>query len=192
MKQETYNMIHASGYKFHDQGFTLIEAVVAVSIFAVTVTSMVGVYLSVQRLNQQNTALQFVQQNGRFITEDLTKLIRNGRIDYSRYSGGTVPQPATTNLYIIDRDGVSVRIYQSGDQLIIDKTGIGSSAITSSEAKVLNFQVYIWPSTDPFSGGAVREQPTATIYLDLESNINSRDKVRIPFQISVATKIYSQ
>lgn len=173
-------------------GFTLIEAVVSVSVFALAVTSMVGVYTAVQKLNQQSAALQVLQQNGRFITEDITKIIRNGQIDYARYPSATVPQPSTGDLYVIDRNGVRVRIYRSGNDLIIDKAGIGSTVFTGREVRVLTFQAYIWPSQDPYAGGSVSEQPTVTMFLDLESNINQRDKVRIPFQITVSTRQYPE
>ncbi len=174
----------------HSQfGFTLIEAVVATAVFAMTMTSIVGVYIAVQRLNRQSASLQALQQNGRFISEDVTKLIRNGQIDYARY-GASVPQPTTPNLYAIDRDGMQVWVYRSGDSLILDKGSYGSANLTSKEVKVLNFQVFVWPATDPFPGGT--EQPTVTMYLDLQANISSQDVTRFPFQITVATREYPQ
>lgn len=172
-----------------EKGFTLIEAVTAVSVFAVAVTSIVGVYTGVQRLNQQSAALQALQQNGRFITEDITKIIRNGQIDYARY-GGQVPQPAAQNLYLIDRDGVQIRVYQQGNDLIIEKAGIGSSTFSGREVKVLNFLVFIWPAANPFPAGS--EQPTVSVFLELESNINQREKTRIPFQTTAATRQYPE
>lgn len=165
------------------------EAIVAVSVFAVSAVSIMGVYLSVQKLNQQSSSLQALQQNGRFITEDLTKVVRNGEIDYARY-GSSVPQPSTNDLYLRDRDGVQIRIYRQEDFLIIEKLGIGSSNFTGTEVKVLDFLVYIWPATNPFPGGT--EQPTVSVYLNLESNINQRDKIRLPFQITAATKQYPE
>ena len=169
--------------------FTLIEAVVSVSIFAIAMTSIVGVFVSVQRLNSESISLQFLQQNGRFIIEDLTKMIRNGQIDYGSYLGG-VPQPSTDTLRIINQNSENVSIFKLGDDLIIDRSGIGSSALTGTEVKVLDFKVYIWPATNPFPGGT--EQPTVTVFIDLESNINPRDTVRIPFQTTVSTRQYPE
>lgn len=166
------------------------EAVVAVSIFAIAATSIVGVYVSVQRLNQASVSLQALQQNGRFITEDITKIVRNGQIDYSRYPGGSVPQPATQDLYLIDRDGARIHIYLQGTGLIYDKTGAGVTTFSGTEVSVLNFLAYIWPAANPFPGAT--EQPTVTIYLNLQSNVNSRDKTVIPFQTTVATRQYPE
>lgn len=169
-------------------GFTLIEATVATTVFAVAMTSMVGVYVSVQRLNSQSSALQALQQNARFISEDLTKTINNGQIDYARY--GSVPQPFATDLYLRDKDQVQIRIYQSGNDLMVDKAGVGTAQLTGSEVRVLSFQVYIWPATNPFPGGT--EHPTVTLYLDMENSLNLRDKTRLKFQITMATREYPE
>lgn len=195
MKLETkkfHKTFHVSRSMFREYGFSLIEAVVSVSVFAVVVTSIVGVYLSVQRLNQQSTALQVLQQNGRFLSEDLTKLVRNGQIDYARYLGQTITQPTTNNLYLLDRDGVPVNIFKSGDSLLVTKGGSSYSSLTGNEVRVLDFKAFVWPSTDPFAGGSVAEQPTVTLYVDLESNINRRDPVRVPFEITVSTRQYPE
>ncbi|MDP3993973.1 MAG: prepilin-type N-terminal cleavage/methylation domain-containing protein [Candidatus Doudnabacteria bacterium] len=174
------------------QGFTLIEAVVATSLFAIAMTSIVGIYLSVQRLNQTSAAMQALQQNGRFILEDLTKTIRNGQIDYARYPSQTVPQPYTGELYLIDNDGSFIRIFRQGDELRIDKGGGVTSAFSGREVKVLDFRVYIWPSRNPFGGGGAQEQPTATVFLNLQANIGPRITTRIPFQTTVATRQYPE
>lgn len=171
-----------------NSGFTLIEALTSATIFAITMTSIVGVYISVQRLNQTSAAVQSVQENGRFLIEDLTKMIRNGAIDYSRY-GATVPQPHTTNLYILDQNGEQVAItYDSFNGLVINRGSLGSSVYSSNEVSITDFKAYIWPETNPIPLGT--HQPTLTIYFNIRSNINTRDIINIPFQTTVATRQY--
>ena len=185
-KRTTFNIQHATG----SRGFTLIEAVVSVSVFAIAATSIVGVYLSLQRLNQASASLNALQQNSRFISEDISKIIRNGRIDYSRYPDGQAPQPSATDLYLVDKDGAQIWIYRNptSEALVLDKLGIGSANFSSNEVRIKDFRVYIWPSGNPFPGGT--EQPTATLYLDLESNVNARDKTRMKFQVGLSTREY--
>lgn len=173
------------------------EAIVATSIFAIATTGIVGVYTAVSRLNQKSTALQTVQQNVRFIMEDITKTVRNGAIDYANpacYPGGIVPQPQSPSLCIRDKDNIPIRIYRTGNNLIIDKTGIGSTNYNGVQVRILDFQTHIWPDRDPFAVGAggALEQPTVTVFMDLESNINQRDIVRIPFQFTAATRLYPE
>lgn len=178
------------GLRYSSAGFTLIEAVVSVSIFAMAMTSIVGVYLSVQKLNQASASLNALQQNSRFISEDISKIVRNGEIDYSRYPSGTAPQPVATDLYLLDQGGTQIRIYLQNEALILDKLGIGSANFTSKEVAVKDFKVYITPATNPFPGG--NDQPRATIYLDLESNVNPRDKTRARFQVTLTTRQYPE
>lgn len=174
------------------KGFTLIEAIVSVGVFAFAFTSIAGVYISVQQLNRKSASLQALQQNARFISEDLAKLVRNGAVDYARY-GGAVPQPQTANLYLLDRDNTPVRLYRSGDYLVMEKTvnaQILTTNFTGTEARVLNFAAYVWPAANPFGGSNGTQQPTVTLFVDLESNINPRDRTRMPLQVTVATRQY--
>ena len=185
-------MQNSKRFEFRESnfGFTIIELVVSVGVFAIAISSILGVYISVQRLNQESTALQAIQQNVRFITEDITKMVRNGAIDYQAY-GGNIPNNPTS-LYLIDQDGNNVRIYQSGDGLTIEKGG-ASAAFTGREVKVSNFRIYILPDRNPFlasTPNGKRDQPSVTLSILFESNTNPRTKIQIPFQITVATKQY--
>src|SRR3989344_4024296 len=184
---------HSDGYLGHSgrqSGFSLIEALVSATIFAIAATSITGVYLSVQRLNQAARSLTAVQQNARFVMEDISKIVRNGQIDYAVY-GGTVPQPYTEALYLIDRDGTHVRITRPGFNLGLIKNG-NFTDYTGDEVQVLVFRVYIWPPTDPFAttGTPPDEQPTVTVFLDLQSHLNPRFVERAQIQTTVATRQY--
>jgi|SRR3989338_5516381 len=170
-------------------GFTLIEAVVSAAVFAVAITGISGAYISVQRLNQTSASLQAIQQNIRFISEDLSKLVRNGQVDYVSY-GGTAPQSAAY-LYLLDRDGQKVQISLSGNNdLELNKPGIGKTNYNGREIKIYNFVAFVTPATNPFPGGT--EQPTVTIYMEIEANISQRTKIRTPFQMTLSTWQYPQ
>ena len=165
----------------------------AVGVFAVAITGILGVYLSVQRLNRASASLQALQQNGRFILEDISKIVRNGRIDYARYPGGQVPEPATANLYLLDVEGTPVFIRRSGESLLVDRGG-GTSTYHGREVRVLNFRAYVWPPTNPFTVAppGPNEQPTVTVFLELESNVFATDRNQAFFQTTVATREYPQ
>ncbi len=180
------------------KGFTLLESVVATAVFAVAMVSIIGVYLSIQRINQVNASLQALQQNGRFVSEFITKIIRNGRIDYDSYSclifPDTVCQPYVTNLYLLDQDNINTRIYKPvGQNLILVQTPGGSSRLTGNEVHITNFRAYIWPPRDPYGFLPLdREQPTVTVFFELESNVDPRYIIKMPVQITAATRQYDQ
>ena len=184
-------------------GFTVIEALVSATIFAVASVSITGVYIAVQRLNQASRSLVAVQQNGRYLMEDIAKIVRNGQVDYARYdaleSNHMVPQPSAQYLYLIDRDGTQVRIaYNAGNQTVTLQKGTGTvTNYVGSEVKVLDFRAYVWPRIDPYPavrvlGVTPDEQPTVTVFVSLESNQNPRYVERAQMQTTVATRQYSR
>jgi type II secretory pathway pseudopilin PulG len=188
----TYNLQPTTA----SRGFTIIEAVLSVSIFAMAMTSIIGVYLSVQRINQASASLQALQQNARFISEDISKIIRNGEIDYSRYPSQTAPTQSG-DLYLLDKDGNEVYIYRDTnlasptfENLMIEKQLIYLAPFSSKEVKVKDFQVLVWPATNPFPAGL--EQPRVTVFLDLEANVNLRDKTTAKFQFTLTTRQYPE
>ncbi len=189
----TFHIPHST----FQSGFTLIEAVVAAGVFAIAATSIVGIYISIQGLNSRSRSLEAVQQNIRFINEDLTKIISNGSIDYASYNN-LVPQPSAANLYLIDKDGTKIWVYRTGDSLTIQKTPVAGSAVSSaytgSDVRVIGFKVYITPQSDPFPPSILttKEQPTITIYAEFEANLGSRDAVSQIFQTTIATKEYPE
>ncbi|MBX4191674.1 MAG: prepilin-type N-terminal cleavage/methylation domain-containing protein [Candidatus Doudnabacteria bacterium] len=99
------------------QGFTLIEAIVATALFAFVVSSVLGVYLSILRLDTRTRALRAVTDDGRFIMDFLAKEIRNGRIAYEDYPNnltcktfcGATYNP--TDLYLVNQNGEHERIF---------------------------------------------------------------------------------
>src|SRR6185436_19309143 len=94
LQPKTYNLQPQSG-------FTLVEAVVATAVFAFVMSSIVAVYISTLQLDRKTRSLRNVNQSARFITEFLTKEIRNGSINYASFTGGLVPS-TNNELYILN------------------------------------------------------------------------------------------
>jgi type II secretory pathway pseudopilin PulG len=64
-------------------GFTLMEIVVATTIFAFVLTSMMALFNYTLKINRRTEALRQATQGMRNFVEFLVKEIRNGQIDYS-------------------------------------------------------------------------------------------------------------
>ena len=86
-------------HKQPQHGFTLMEVVVATSIFAVTVTLMLTLFNFTLRIQRRTDALRQVSQTVRNVGEFLVKEIRNGQIDYNISDGqiarAPIADPAT-------------------------------------------------------------------------------------------------
>lgn len=64
-------------------GFTLIEVVVATTIFAVVATAMMALFNYTLKINRRAEAVRQATQGIRNFTEFVVKIVRNGQIDYA-------------------------------------------------------------------------------------------------------------
>src|SRR3989344_4808016 len=124
MKQVTDNkkqLISDNCSMLSDQkGFTLIEAVVATAVFAFVISSVIATYIGVLKIDRKTRSQRAVYDNGRFIMEFLAKEIRNGTINYTSYSGGSIPA-TDPDLYVKNQNNELERMYKNGDNLILAK-----------------------------------------------------------------------
>ena len=173
-------------------GFTLIEAVVAVSVFAVAVTAIVGSLLAVLRINEKSRAIRVVEQNARFLSEFIAREVRNGSLNYAAYGGG-LSQPESV-LHLINSNNEAESIYLSGSTLYLNKSGVGAAPLTSADVVVSNLNFYIYPLSDPFQVGGPNAQPRVTFTFKLTSNLSIRptDQASINVQSTVVPRDYPQ
>jgi type II secretory pathway pseudopilin PulG len=177
-------------FQMSNKGFTLIEAVVATSVFAFVVTSILGVYISTIQLDRKTRAQRAVAQNARFITEFLAKEVRNGSINYASYPGGTVA--GTGDLYLQNQANEIEHLFLNGTNLVLNKNGANTN-MNSSAVKVTNLKYYIQPIGDPYTADKTyNEQPRVTFVLELTSNYGTQanDIVKINLQNTVAVRNY--
>ena len=179
---DTHNIRVASG-------FTLVEAVVATAIFAIAFTAIVGVFLAILRVNERSKQVRLVEQNARYITEFITRELRNGTIDYSAY-GGVVPV-FTNTLNFIDKEGESASFQLSGSEIFYFGGGAASSQLNSDGTNVTNLRFYIQPSTDPFDATPGTVQPRVSIVIGIESE-SLRDASHMNLQTTISSRIYPE
>lgn len=175
-------------------GFTLIEAIVSVAVFAMTLTAVVGSFLAVLRIDQKGRAARTVEQNARFISEYLTREIRNGYINYGtsplNYSGSSVPQSVASDLRLINNAGEHTRVYLSNGVLYLEKNGIGTTNLSGQDVTISNLGFYIYPAQDPYNGGGTAVHPRVTFVFTITSNTTTRtiDQSRITIESSVSSR----
>ena len=71
-----------------ERGFTLIEVIVATTIFAIVAASMMALFNYTLKINRRAEALRQVAQGVRNFTEFVVKSIRGGQVDYSVQNAG--------------------------------------------------------------------------------------------------------
>lgn len=177
------------------QGFTLIEAIVSASVFAVVVTSAMGVYMATLKLDAKTKAERAVQQNARFIMEYLGKEVRNGSIDYAGYtSTGINIANDSTNLFLINQALENEWIYLSGSNIVLSKAA-GDTNLNSSGVRVTKLSFSVAPTSNPFlslSSSPPNVQPNVVVTMELTSNYGNRgqNKAVMNVQSTFATRQY--
>jgi prepilin-type N-terminal cleavage/methylation domain-containing protein len=81
----------------YSKGFTLIELMVATSIFVVIMLSAMGALFMLMGASKNSRALRSAMDNVNFSMESMTRSIRMGTNYYCVPSGGSMPDPDATN-----------------------------------------------------------------------------------------------
>ena len=159
-----------------EEGFTLIEMVLATALFASVVVATLGVYISTSRIDTRTRAQRTVVQNGRFIMEFFEKEITNGHIDYSHSND-------SSNLYVINQAGDSEHFALNPNNncstavcnIVLTKGSSAPTNMNSSSVRVTNLKFILNPAVDPMTPAKnANEQPHVTVIMQLTAN-SSRD-----------------
>lgn len=168
-------------------GFTLVEMMVAVSIFATVSVIVADLFMIANRAQRRTSSEQQLQSDGRVIFTQVADRIRSGEIDYEAY-GGTVAG-VTDTLRLIDERENLVVVRQSDSNFpstvcpslrstpcleISDDNGATFSSMTSDGVKVSGVQFFIDPPQSPDvmggSGFLYSIQPRVTMVIGLQGS----------------------
>lgn len=115
------------------RGFTLIEIMVATTIFSIVMVASMGALLSIVGVNRTSQSLQSVMNNLNFALESMSREIRVGsKYDCSSCLSGTFSFQS--------KDGVSSIFYRQSEGKIQRSTdeGVTFTDITAPEIEILN------------------------------------------------------
>lgn len=192
-------------------GFTLVEVLVALSLFAVVVTIATDLFLSFQRTSRKTQNLELVVTNARLVTERIARELRDGSLVYAQYANVDLAQ-AQSELYIRSNAAVESRIYLADDSggvanvcpdgqskpcLALSIAGVTES-LTGAGVRVRDARFFIAPTEDPFefvsATGTFRAnaQPRVTMYLSFDNTKDPADPnyARYDVQTTISSRIY--
>lgn len=104
------------------RGYTLIELIVAVGLFAIIMMLASGAYLIMINVNRQTQAIATGIDNVSFVLESMTRSIRTGR-SYSQIGSNTFS--------FIDQSGCAITYGVSAGRIIQSESGTGCPALSS-------------------------------------------------------------
>ena len=106
----------------YTQGVTLLETIVAVSIFLIVMVTVTQIFSSAIGANRRIEAGSVVEQEIRRWTDEISRELRTGEIDYERYQralGSTLDRTGSDTLYIIGRGGEQVEFSVKDDAVVV-------------------------------------------------------------------------
>lgn len=183
------------------RGFTLMELLVALGIFAISVGLIADLFLTASRQQARTIVLTRVQGDARLIMETIAREFREGTLDFRsgipadvlametgdgellqfrRVVGGDTERPCPSGVFACMYIG----------------RGASQALLTSAEVDVDAFHFWRAPTVDPNVWDAERGQyrsnvqPRVTVYLKLSAVGRPGERSTIEAQTTVASRVY--
>lgn len=183
-------------------GFTVVELLVAITLFALMSLVLVQTFVSFNRLHRRTANAAVLGQDARFAMELLVREARNKRLEYDP---GTPLPAVASEIRLRGADGSTVELAVRTDAatcgaktpsclgLSVDG-GTSWAPITSNLVTVSRFDIHVRPPDDPFAKNAVTDiQPFFTVVLGLRYlDPDPRNRATIETQTSVSSRVYAR
>lgn len=185
-----------------NRGFTLMETLMALALFAIAVTAAADLFLAFERTSKRTEDLQEVVVTARRIVEQIARAMREGNVDYERYGVSLLAVPERT-LNLRDASGTPTQFsFDAVGQNIVLTVPTGSEALSGEGVRVRDAQFYLLPRMDPLRFNldtgrfdvSVNGQPRLTLLISFTNNQNpgDRDYVRYDVQTSISSRAYQR
>ncbi len=191
------------------RGLTLMEILVVMGVFSLTVTIASTVFLLVNQAQRRVLAITAAQADLRFAMEAIVREIRGGQIDYATYEGaqGGIATP-TDRLIVKSASGSRLEFYADTSPSVCPsgivkclsvKVNGTSQSLTSSGVLLEKLVFYITPGADPFTidpaSGLYKSnaQPTVTMAIQIKTTGPKQlDVVTMNAQTTVTSRLYAR
>ncbi|MBU2566265.1 hypothetical protein KKG46_01755 [Patescibacteria group bacterium] len=189
------------------EGYTIIELLVVVLLFSLSMVILSQTYVSFIRLSRKTANAAVVQQDMRFTLEYISRAVRNTPIDYS-----VGISSVSSSLNLISQTGEEIIITLSdvgaGDTQCFDDVNIRClritkdggatwAPLTSKNVNVNDFKIFIYPTDSPFNliaGSYPNDnQPLVTAELSLTYQSNQeRERITLDAQTTISSRNYAR
>lgn len=185
-------------------GFTLIEMLIAMSIFIIFTGIIINSYTSIIKSQRDANGYRVMYSEARHVFDTLVLEFRDGMLDYGHYKGGALFGNLIQNdgdaVYLISKDASSQRkiVYDAGDLLLSEGPFWESPVVLNgSGVKLADFAVYVSPSIDPYDQRYVNYDknqfhPKITIYAEFEMETITGKVYTMDLQTTVSSRVYNQ
>lgn len=166
-----------AGIKQKSGGFTIIEMLVAVAIFALVASASSEIFVLSIRNQRKYLASQEILDQASYIQEYASKALRMARKDVEGVCIGPrfnyQKTHAGQGIRFKNYQGVCQEFYLENGQLKEDKGGV-ISALTSANLRVANFNIGPEDSWDQDD----QDQPKVTFFLEIQGKEDAKIKIQ--------------
>ncbi len=167
-------------------GFTLIEALVSVAIFAVVVSMAAVLFLSTSNAQRKATNQEKVMREVRQTMESISRLVRMSAVDYDRYDAEGMEISGGPSVLYLMNNNAPVSFSLVGGQIFYERGGAGG-VMTGEDIDVTNLQFFIGPA-DPDTSTDWPTQVTVLLTTEREGERGSADILKT--QTTIVTRQY--
>ena len=181
--------------KKFNKGFTLIEIMVSISVFAIVMTISSGSIYSVFDANRKSQSLRGVMDNLNLSLEAMTRTIRFGsryHCDITQGTGlDTVRDCAggASSIVILDSNGAQVVYRLDGGRIARSINGGSDQYITGTDVTIDNLTYYVLGST-PYSSGSNIIQPKVIVSITGHAGVKSTSRSDFKLQTMVSQRLF--
>lgn len=196
------------------KGFTLVEVLVAITLFMIFITSISGAYLDIARSQREANAVREVYSEIRYVFDLIGFEARSKTIDYG-YEGGPSPnyvalidgQGRNRTVFSVEEDlqTESKKLYlyrenkEEGSLFFTPAQGFENGGKQEIELKNINIENFIFevsPLIDPFDPenlycGAVQFQPAVSLYATIGSSNKIAGNFKLDLQTTISSRVYN-
>lgn len=198
------------------KGFTLVELLVAMTIFVAFIGILIGSYTSIVRAQRQANEYRIMYSEARQVFETLVFNLRDGMVDYAAYTGSQISGQPLQELILISKDATrrtKISYNDETGQVSMEQGLLPPDSrpcinvqypfdeavlLNSEELKVTDFKVYVAPVIDPyalenFDKHGNQFHPLVTIYAKFTREYpGGKEPFVINLQTTVSSRIYNQ
>lgn len=164
----------------YSSGFSLIELLVAASIFAFVVTGVSGLFLQALDMQRRASGIQKIQENALYVLESITREVRVSTVTSGDTSCNPV-DPQTTNKLVIQHPVNGTVTYEYSRPSTVGIITRNGEQITSSDVDITAFAFCVSGS------GADGKQTRVTIPMTLQT-VAGRSVNSVSLQTTIVSR----
>lgn len=178
--------------KKRNKGFTLVELMASVSVFAIVMVISMGSIITIFDANKKTQTLRVVMDNLNFSIESMTRTIRFGTRYHCDVTQGITSEPrdciaGASSIMVLDSGGRSVSYRLTSNRITRSINGSPEYYITSSDVNITNLTFRVIGSTS-YSTGSDTFQPQVIITISGFSGTKPTSRSSFTLQTTVSQR----